>query len=56
MFDMNSGSPRFMPTGVWHRMQKSPLVPFVSFRMVPCIALNTGLIWAYACWDTDHSR
>ena len=55
-FDMNSGSSRFIPTGVWHRMQKSPFVKVVCFRMVACIALNTVLICAYACDDTDHSR
>ena len=40
---MNVGSPRFMPTGVWQRMQKSPLVPFVSFPIFACIALKIGL-------------
>ncbi len=37
-------------------MQKSPFVPFVSFTIVPCIALKTGLSWEYACDETDHSR
>ena len=40
---MNVGSSRFMPTGVWHRIQKSPFVPFVSFVTLACIALKTGL-------------
>ena len=35
-----------MPTGVWQRMQKSPFVPLVSFRILACIALKTGLICA----------
>ena len=39
---MNSGSSRFMPTGVWHLIQKSPFVPLVSLRILACIALKTG--------------
>ena len=46
MLLMNSGSSRFIPTGVWQRMQKSPFVPFVMRRTVALNALNTGLIWA----------
>ena len=45
-----------MTDRVWQRMQKSPRVPEVCRRSVPCIALNTGLSWAYAWDETDHSR
>ena len=55
-FGPNKGSPMSIPTGVWQRMQKSPSVPLVFFRIVACIALNTGESWEYACGDTDHSR
>ena len=39
------GSSRCMPTWVWQRMQKSPLVPEVALKRVACMALNTGLTW-----------
>ena len=34
------------PTGVWHRMQKSPLEPLVSRTTAPWKALKIGLICA----------
>ena len=51
----NTGSPFCMPAWSWQRMQKSPKVPFVSLTMLECIALNTGLSWAYAWGETLHS-
>jgi hypothetical protein len=37
------GSSSAIPTGVWHRMQKSPSVPLFKAISALDIALNTGL-------------